>query len=90
MATTLLVVVASPGSRARRQPRRRRRRPTFYAAFLIVMAFAGRAVARLFHLDTGASRAVVFSGATRNSLVVLPGSVHEFRLWQRYVVGDRE
>ncbi|MGW4229696.1 arsenic resistance protein [Streptomyces sp. NPDC004980] len=44
----------------------------FYAAFLIVMAFAGKAVARLFRLDTPASRAVVFTGATRNSLVVLP------------------
>ncbi|CAM5272788.1 Arsenic resistance protein OS=Streptomyces microflavus OX=1919 GN=Smic_01100 PE=3 SV=1 [Streptomyces microflavus] len=36
------------------------------------MAFAGKLVARLFRLDTPASRAVVFSGATRNSLVVLP------------------
>ncbi|GAA1570749.1 arsenic resistance protein [Streptomyces globosus] len=44
----------------------------FYAAFLLVMAFAGRAVARLFRLGTGAGRAVVFTGATRNSLVVLP------------------
>ncbi|MFD5328259.1 bile acid:sodium symporter [Streptomyces sp. NPDC127092] len=44
----------------------------FYVAFLLVMAFAGRAVARLFRLGTGAARAVVFTGATRNSLVVLP------------------
>ncbi|MEU4270692.1 bile acid:sodium symporter [Streptomyces sp. NPDC026092] len=44
----------------------------FYAAFLVVMAFAGKAVAHLFHLDTGAARAIVFTGATRNSLVVLP------------------
>ncbi|MFI5569185.1 bile acid:sodium symporter [Streptomyces sp. NPDC051740] len=43
-----------------------------YAVFLIVMAFAGRLVARLFRLDAPASRAVVFTGATRNSLVVLP------------------
>lgn len=42
------------------------------AVFLIVMAFAGRVVARLFRLDAPASRAVVFTGATRNSLVVLP------------------
>lgn len=41
----------------------------FYAAFLIVMAFAGKAVACLFRLD---APAVVFTGATRNSLVVLP------------------
>lgn len=43
-----------------------------YVIFLIVMAFAGRAVARLYRLDVPASRAVVFTGATRNSLVVLP------------------
>lgn len=43
-----------------------------YAVFLIVMAFAGKAVARLFRLDVPGSRAVVFTGATRNSLVVLP------------------
>ncbi|MEW1633642.1 bile acid:sodium symporter [Streptomyces sp. NPDC093801] len=44
----------------------------FYVAFLVVMAFAGRGVARLFRLEVPASRAVVFTGATRNSLVVLP------------------
>ncbi|MER5766265.1 bile acid:sodium symporter [Streptomyces sp. NPDC001985] len=44
----------------------------FYALFLVVMAFAGKAVARLFRLDAPAGRAVVFTGATRNSLVVLP------------------
>lgn len=45
----------------------------FYAAFLVVMALAGRVVARLFRLDARPrSRAVVFTGATRNSLVVLP------------------
>ncbi|MBP2037918.1 ACR3 family arsenite efflux pump ArsB [Streptomyces avidinii] len=43
-----------------------------YAVFLMVMAFAGKAVARLFRLDVPGSRAVVFTGATRNSLVVLP------------------
>ncbi|WP_405405900.1 arsenic resistance protein [Streptomyces sp. NBC_01104] len=72
MAATLFVVVASQvpglgdglGGIAAVIP--------FYAAFLVVMAFAGKAVARLFRLDTAASRAVVFTGATRNSLVVLP------------------
>lgn len=44
----------------------------FYVIFLLVMPFAGRAVARLFRLDSPASRAVVFTGATRNSLAVLP------------------
>ncbi|MGC7095154.1 arsenic resistance protein [Amycolatopsis lurida] len=44
----------------------------FYLLFLIVMPFAGLGVARLFGLDTAAGRAIVFTGATRNSLVVLP------------------
>lgn len=44
----------------------------FYVLFLMVMAFAGTLVARLFSLGGGAGRAVVFTGATRNSLVVLP------------------
>lgn len=72
MAATLLTVVASQvpkigdslGDVAAVIP--------FYAAFLVVMAFAGLAVARLFRLAAPAGRAVVFTGATRNSLVVLP------------------
>ncbi|WP_219814076.1 hypothetical protein [Rathayibacter sp. AY1D9] len=36
------------------------------------MAAAGLGIARLFRLENSATRALVFSGATRNSLVVLP------------------
>ncbi|QHC58614.1 bile acid:sodium symporter [Rathayibacter sp. VKM Ac-2760] len=43
-----------------------------YAGFLVIMAAAGLGVARLFRLESSATRALVFSGATRNSLVVLP------------------
>lgn len=43
-----------------------------YAAFLVVMAVLGVAAVRLTGLDVGRGRALVFSGATRNSLVVLP------------------
>jgi ACR3 family arsenite efflux pump ArsB len=43
-----------------------------YVAFLVVMALLGRAVAGLLDLDAGASRALVFTSVTRNSLVVLP------------------
>lgn len=72
MAATLLTVVASQvpklggsfGDVARVVP--------FYVLFLVVMAFAGLAVVRLFGLDAPAGRAIVFTGATRNSLVVLP------------------
>lgn len=44
----------------------------FYVLFLVVMAFAGALVALAFRLDAPSGRAVVFTGATRNSLVVLP------------------
>ncbi len=72
MAATLLTVVAaqlpklggSLGDVARVVP--------FYVLFLLVMAFAGLAVARLFRLNGPDGRAIVFTGATRNSLVVLP------------------
>jgi len=43
-----------------------------YAAFLAIMVGVGLLAARLARLDVPASRALVFSGATRNSLVVLP------------------
>ncbi|GAC67248.1 arsenic resistance protein [Gordonia soli] len=44
----------------------------FYVAFLVVMAVLGTVAARVFRLDVPSARALVFSGATRNSLVVLP------------------
>lgn len=43
-----------------------------YAAFLLVMAPLGLLTARAARLEAPATLAVVFSGATRNSLVVLP------------------
>ncbi|MFH9295800.1 arsenic resistance protein [Streptomyces sp. NPDC017520] len=72
MAATLFVVVASQVPKLGDSLTDVAAVIPFYAVFLIVMAFAGKAVARLFRLDAPASRAVVFTGATRNSLVVLP------------------
>ncbi|KQB85715.1 arsenic resistance protein [Corynebacterium lowii] len=43
-----------------------------YVAFLLIMAPIGALTAKVFHQDVPATRALVFSGATRNSLVVLP------------------
>ena len=43
-----------------------------YIAFAILAPPAGWLVARLLRLDAPAGRAVAFSGATRNSLVILP------------------
>ncbi|MFJ7329557.1 arsenic resistance protein [Streptomyces cyaneofuscatus] len=72
MAATLLVVVASQVPKVGGNLTDVAAVVPFYAVFLVVMAFAGKAVARLFRLDVPGGRAVVFSGATRNSLVVLP------------------
>ncbi|MFJ8978745.1 arsenic resistance protein [Streptomyces sp. NPDC102282] len=72
MAATLFVVVASQVPKLGDSLTDVAAVIPFYAAFLIIMAFAGKAIARLFHLDAPASRAIVFTGATRNSLVVLP------------------
>lgn len=72
MAATLLAVVTSQVPKIGGSLGEVAAVVPFYAAFLVVMAFAGRAVARLFRLAAPAARAVVFSGATRNSLVVLP------------------
>ncbi|MEU0687514.1 arsenic resistance protein [Streptomyces uncialis] len=72
MAATLLVVVASQVPELGGSLTDVVAVMPFYAVFLVVMAFAGKAVAQVFRLDVPASRAVVFSGATRNSLVVLP------------------
>jgi ACR3 family arsenite efflux pump ArsB len=43
-----------------------------YLAFPAIMVLVGWAAGRLARLDVPATRAVIFSGATRNSLVVLP------------------
>ncbi|MGZ0213128.1 MAG: arsenic resistance protein [Actinomycetales bacterium] len=43
-----------------------------YVAFLIVMPIVGLAAGRIAKLDVPAIRALVFTGSTRNSLVVLP------------------
>ncbi|WP_326705474.1 arsenic resistance protein [Streptomyces cyaneofuscatus] len=72
MAATLLVVVASQVPKVGGNLTDVAAVVPFYAVFLVVMAFAGKAVARLFRLDVPGGQAVVFSGATRNSLVVLP------------------
>lgn len=72
MAATLLIVIASQLPKLGDSLTDVAAVVPFYVLFLMVMAFAGRAVARLFRLDAPASRGVVFTGATRNSLVVLP------------------
>lgn len=72
MALTLLVVVASQIPKVEDDLARVAEVIPIYVAFLVAMALVGRAAARLFKLDALDGRALVFSGATRNSLVVLP------------------
>ncbi len=43
-----------------------------YISFMIIMPIISRFIAKWFNLDIGSGRALIFSGATRNSLVVLP------------------
>ncbi len=71
MAATLLTVVASQVPKLGDSLADVARVVPFYILFLLVMAFAGFAVARLFRFDAPDGRAIVFTGATRNSLVVL-------------------
>ncbi|MBP2241577.1 ACR3 family arsenite efflux pump ArsB [Cytobacillus eiseniae] len=43
-----------------------------YIAFMMIMPIISKLIARWFKLDIGSGRALIFSGSTRNSLVVLP------------------
>jgi ACR3 family arsenite efflux pump ArsB len=72
MMATLLVVVASQAGAVRDQASQLLVLLPIYAAFLVIMAVLGLSAGRLFGLDVPSRRALVFSGATRNSLVVLP------------------
>lgn len=72
MAATLLVVVASQFPKITGELDQVARVVPVYAAFLIVMPVLGLAVVRVARLGPGPGIALLFSGATRNSLVVLP------------------
>lgn len=72
MMATLLVVVASQIEEVRAHGTELLSAVPIFVAFLVIMAFAGLAVSRVSRQDVRATRALVFSGATRNSLVVLP------------------
>lgn len=72
MAVVLTVVVASQLAEVGRNAGVLLRLVPLYAVFLAVMLTVGILVSRAAGLDVPGRRAVVFSGATRNSLVVLP------------------
>ena len=72
MAATLFVVVGSQVPKLEGRFEEVVTVVPIYAGFLVVMAVLGVGAARVAGLETGRARALVFSGATRNSLVVLP------------------
>jgi ACR3 family arsenite transporter len=72
MALTLLVVVASQFPRVRDDIEQVAGVVPLYVAFLVIMAVVGRVLGRALRFDAAAARALLFTGATRNSLVVLP------------------
>lgn len=72
MLVVLLTVTASQAPRALGAGAALAAVVPIYVAFLALMMVAGLLLARPAHLDAASARAVTFSGATRNSLVVLP------------------
>lgn len=72
MALTLFVVVASQIGKLSSYIDQIIQVIPIYIAFMIIMPIISRFIAKGFKLDTGSGRALIFSGSTRNSLVVLP------------------
>lgn len=72
MMATLFVVVASQAGSVAENVSRLVVLVPIYGAFLVVMAVLGMIAGSMARLDVPSRRALVFSGATRNSLVVLP------------------
>lgn len=72
MMLTLAVVIGSQIAAVGSEALTLLRVVPLYVAFLVVMLLVGLAAGRLTRLDVPETRAVIFSGATRNSLVVLP------------------
>ncbi|PMC34490.1 arsenic resistance protein [Bacillus sp. UMB0899] len=72
MALTLFVVVSSQIGKLSTYIDMIIKVIPIYIAFMIIMPIISRFIAKWFKLDIGSGRALIFSGATRNSLVVLP------------------
>ncbi|MBP1991506.1 arsenic resistance protein [Paenibacillus eucommiae] len=72
MALTLFVIVASQANRIYEYQGVIVQAIPVYVAFMVLMPFIASLLAKWSRLDVPAGRALVFSGGTRNSLVVLP------------------
>jgi ACR3 family arsenite efflux pump ArsB len=72
MMLTLAVIIGSQIAAVGAEALTLLRLVPLYVVFLVVMLFVGLGAGRLARLDIPGTRAVAFSGVTRNSLVVLP------------------
>lgn len=72
MALTLFVVVSSQIGKLSSYMELIIKVIPIYIAFMVIMPFISICIAKWFKLDVGSGRALIFSGSTRNSLVVLP------------------
>lgn len=72
MAITLFIVVASQISKLYASFTFIGSAIPIYVAYMIIVPIAARIVSRIFRLEVGAGRALIFSAGTRNSLAVLP------------------
>ncbi|WP_191567615.1 arsenic resistance protein [Metabacillus idriensis] len=72
MALTLFVIVASQIGKLSTYMDLIIKVIPIYITFMIIVPIISRFIAKWFNLDTGSGRALIFSGSTRNSLVVLP------------------
>lgn len=72
MALTLFVVVSSQIGKLSTHINLIIKVIPIYIAFIIIVPIISRSIANWFNLDISSGRALIFSGLTRNSLVVLP------------------
>ena len=72
MALVLIVIVASQIGKVYNDFNSIVQVVPIYLFFLIIMPIVSRVIARVFTLEIGSGRALIFSMGTRNSLVVLP------------------
>lgn len=72
MALTLFVVVASQIGKLSTSIDLIVKVIPVYMAFMLIMPFISKFISKRFKLDLASGRALIFSGSTRNSLVVLP------------------
>ena len=72
MALTLFVVVSSQIGKLTTYTVLLIKVVPIYIAFMIIMPILSKGIAKWFKLDVESGRALIFSGSTRNSLVVLP------------------